>query len=258
MKEETTATKKYAVPALEKGLDILEFLSAKAIPLSQTEIAQGINRNANEIYRVLIGLESRGYLIRDELSGKYRVSLKLFSLSRTLSPIDKLRQMSIPIMEDLAARHGHSFHLGMLYQSQLIVIAHAQSHAPVTLTIAEGTLFPIITTTSGKLLLAFSNENVRKLLYERDDTYQTMNKTERAKLEAELVKIRKDGFCIESSKITEGVTNCAAIVGEPNGAIIAALSVSSLSSSIGKLTPKDELTKVIIQSAKKISERVGC
>lgn len=160
---------KYAVPALDKGIDILEYLASKAMPLSQTEISQGIERSANEIYRVLVGLESRGYLIRDEVSGKYSLSLKLYSLSRKISPIDQLRQTAIPIMEDFSAQSGYAAHLSILYQSKVMVIVHAKSHAPISLSIAEGTLFPTVDTTSGRVLLANSNEAVKQLIYDSNE-----------------------------------------------------------------------------------------
>lgn len=48
---------KYHALALDKGLDILEFLSARIASQSQQEIAKGINRSANEIYRMLICLD---------------------------------------------------------------------------------------------------------------------------------------------------------------------------------------------------------
>ena len=69
---------KYQAPALDKGLDILEYLASQSVPLSQTDIATGIDKSPNEIYRMLMSLEGRGYIIRDEISGKYRLSLKLF------------------------------------------------------------------------------------------------------------------------------------------------------------------------------------
>ena len=69
-------TIKYQAPALEKGLEILEYLSQRATPLSQSEIANGIHKTPNEIYRMLACLEEKGYLIREEISGKYKISLK--------------------------------------------------------------------------------------------------------------------------------------------------------------------------------------
>jgi len=258
IKMSTEKTNKYAVPALDKGLDILEYLASKAVPLSQTEIAQGIERSANEIYRVLVGLESRGYLIRDEISGKYSVSLKLYSLSRRISPIDQLRQIAIPIMEDLSAQSGYASHLSILYQSKVMVIVHARSHAPVSLSIAEGTLFPAVDTTSGLVLLANSNEAVKQLIYERNESYTKMNQKSKVTLELELKDILSNGHSFRKSQFTEGVTDCAAIIGQPNGSVIAALAVSSLTSTLGDEESNHKLIQSLKETTAKISKQLGC
>lgn len=254
----TEKSNKYAVPALDKGLDILEYLASKAVPLSQTEIAQGIERSANEIYRVLVGLESRGYLIRDEISGKYSVSLKLFSLSRKISPIDQLRQTAIPIMEDFSAQSGYASHLSILYQSKIMVIVHARSQSAVSLSIAEGTLFPAVDTTSGLVLLANSNEAVKQLIYDRNESYARLNKKERAALEQQLQGILTNGYCFRNSQLTDGVTDCATIIGHPKGAVVAVLAVSLLTSSLGDEETKQQLIQSLKETALKITEQVGC
>ena len=52
---------KYRAPALDKGLDILEFLAASPTGLSQAEISKGLGRATNEIYRMLNTLVRRPY-----------------------------------------------------------------------------------------------------------------------------------------------------------------------------------------------------
>ncbi|WAJ72317.1 IclR family transcriptional regulator [Catenovulum adriaticum] len=255
---QTSKPNKYAVPALDKGLDILEYLVSQELPRSQTEIAQGLGRGANEIYRVLIGLEARGYLIRDELSGRYRLSLKLYNLSRSMSPIEQLRQCALPHMEDLAVKVGQSCHLSMLYQSQTMVIVQARSQVPVSVNIAEGSLFPTMTTTSGKVLLANSNDEVQQMILERDKSYKRMSKAKKQTLAEELKQIREQGFHRGESENTEGVCDLAALVGRPNGKVIASLAVSSLTSRVTKPIDEAKMSKMLMDTAKKISEQLGC
>ncbi len=83
--------RRYQAPALEKGLEILEALSAAAVPLSQTEIAKQLDRNPNELYRMLACLHHRGYVVREAISGKYHLSLRLYELSHTHSPLETLK-----------------------------------------------------------------------------------------------------------------------------------------------------------------------
>ena len=253
-----TTPNKYAVPALDKGLDILEYLVSQEIPKSQTEIAHDLGRGANEIYRVLVGLEARGYLVRDELSGRYRMSLKIYNLSRSLSPIDQMRQCALPYMEDLAVKSGQSCHLSMLYQSQTMVIVQARSQVPISINITEGTIFPTASTTSGRVLLANSNESVQAMIMERDEKFATLPKAKKARFMTELDEIKAQGFHSAKSEFTEGVCDFAALIGKPEGKVIAALAVSSLTTSMNPTVSDKEIAKLVTLTAQKIATQLGC
>ena len=81
---------RYQVPALEKGLDILEHLATEGIPLTQAELARALGRSPNELFRMLVSLERRGYIQRDPGSGAYSLTLRLFEMSHTHSPLSDL------------------------------------------------------------------------------------------------------------------------------------------------------------------------
>jgi uncharacterized membrane protein len=53
---------RYAAPALDKGLDILELLSSVSEALTHSEIASRLGRTLTEVFRMLVCLEQRGYI----------------------------------------------------------------------------------------------------------------------------------------------------------------------------------------------------
>ena len=59
------ADPKYPVPALDKGLDILELLAERPDGLTQAEVARSLGRSVGEIFRMLNALLRRGYLALD-------------------------------------------------------------------------------------------------------------------------------------------------------------------------------------------------
>ena len=59
---ETERRPKYAVPAVEKALDVLELLSAQAVPMTQAQLCRALGREPSELFRLLSALEARGYL----------------------------------------------------------------------------------------------------------------------------------------------------------------------------------------------------
>ncbi|MEI8621396.1 helix-turn-helix domain-containing protein [Pseudoalteromonas sp. Hal273] len=249
----TKVKNKYAVPALDKGLDILEYLAHKGSACSQSEIAAGLGRSANEIYRVLVGLESRGYLIRDEFSGRYSLSLKLYNLSRSISPIDQVRQCAIPYMEDLAVSLGQSCYLTMLYQSQAMTVVQARSHSAMHLSIAEGSLFKLSKSTAGQILLANSNEQVRGMLIEHDASYSTLKSKALSQLQYELDVICTQGHLVQSNPLITGVDDFSVLIGKPQAKLIAALTISSFDAELTSAVNAQAMVVELKSTASKIT-----
>ncbi|WP_299570861.1 IclR family transcriptional regulator C-terminal domain-containing protein [uncultured Shewanella sp.] len=248
---------KYAVPALDKGLDILEYLVNIRIACTQVEIARGVKRSPNEIYRVLVGLEKRGYLQRDINSGRYSLSLKLFHLSRNISPIDRVRQSALPLMEDLAVHIGQSCYLSMLYQSQAMVVVNARSTSQVHLSISEGAMFRLSQSTAGKLLLANSNAEVQTMLMEHDPTFCQFGPSDRSYLTTDLEAIRKSRFIVQPNSLLTGVKDYSVLIGQPNAKVIAALSVSTFKVQDKGGNGNQDLLESLFKTASQITKLIA-
>lgn len=250
---------KYQAPALDKGLDILEYLSAQSIPLSQTEIAIGIDKSPNEIYRMLMSLESRGYILRDEVSGKYRLSLKLFYLSHRHSPIDELRKAAQFPLEELANTIRQSCHLSILYMNQVMVIIHAKSPGPIALSIEEGNLFPLPLTASGKVLLAYMPENERTTTLRSNAIFKKYSKPQQDEFLSSLINIQQTGAYLKNSDSVSGVTDISVPIGiDSNNGIIACLTISMLSAlNANKPIENDVILAEANKCVKKIEQRIG-
>jgi hypothetical protein len=79
----------YAVPALEKGLDVLELLARQSEGLTKNQLARELNRTVSEIFRMLVCLERRGYIpaLGEE---RYSLTLRLFQLVQQHPPTERL------------------------------------------------------------------------------------------------------------------------------------------------------------------------
>ncbi|UKT65429.1 IclR family transcriptional regulator [Pedobacter mucosus] len=250
---------KYQAPALDKGLDILEYLSSQSIPLSQTEIAIGIEKTPNEIYRMLMSLEGRGYIIRDEVSGKYRLSLKLFYLSHRHSPIDELRKAAQFPLEELANSLRQSCHLSILYMNQVMVIIHAKSPGPIALSIEEGNLFPLPLTASGKVLLAYMSESEQNTTLRGNAIFKKYSKAQQEEFLSSLQDIQHTGAYLKNSESVSGVTDISVPIGiNSNNGIIACLTISMLNAlNMDKNIENDVILEEAYKCVKKIEQRIG-
>lgn len=255
---ETETKTKYQAPALEKGLDILEYLSSQSVPVSQTEIASNLNKSSNEIYRMLVCLEDRGYIIRDQISSKYKLSLKLYHLSHQHSVVDELRTASIHLMEDLASEVREACHMSIIYHNKVMVILHARSPEPIALSIEQGNLFPIALTASGKVLLAYMKPETANAILKKDPDYKTFTAEQKQAFQETIKQIREKGYFLKESDFADGIVDVTVPVGDEKTGVNACLTISRLHTKSASHKEKDEeLIKAMKKYAQKIQKKIG-
>lgn len=248
-------TAAYAVPALDKGLDVLEALSAATVPQSLGELAAALNRSSSELFRMLNCLERRGYVAREPVGGRYTLTLRLFALAHAHSPVDQLLRAALVPMRRLVERTGESCHLGVLQQGQLLVIAQEESPRPVRISVAVGAAFDAVETASGRLLLAHLEDLARAAALARSPAWQRASARARAALEKELASIVRCGLSLALDETHQGVRDASALVGRP-GVATAALALPVLEPARGG-PPAAELHAALRATAAEITAQLG-
>ena len=145
----------YFVPALEKGLDVLEFLASASGPQTLTELARALDRSSSVLFRIIDALEKRAYITRDPVSGAYHLTLKLYELAHTHSPVDQFLKAATLPMRALADKIHESCHLSVLAHGKLVLVAEELSPDRVRISVEVGSQVNPIPYVSGRLLIAF-------------------------------------------------------------------------------------------------------
>ena len=219
---------KYSVPALEKALDVLEYLSEQAVPMTQAQLARALNRQAGEIFRMLACLESRGYLRREPTTGAYSLTLKLFELSRTHSPYEELLNVAQPLMRGLAEGLRESCHLSVLHRDRVLVLAQEESPKPFRLSVEVGSLHSPLHTTSGRVLLAHMEEGERDQMLERQAEWRREKPVARTAFLKQLASVRARGYEKAEGERFVGGLDIGVPVGSAESSIRAALTIATL------------------------------
>ncbi len=195
---------KYTAPALEKGLDILELLSTEEAGLVQTEIARRMGRSVSEIFRMLVVLQARGYVMQDPLSDRYLLTTLLFEIGHRTPLIKRLSSAAAPVMQRLARAVNQSCHLAVVTGDSVIVIAQVDSPGNNIMSVRLGAKIDLWRASSGRVILAYrSPERLAETMAEvplpegrtRDDVL------------AEFARIRETGHEVMDSFVARGIVN---------------------------------------------------
>lgn len=143
----------YAVPALEKGLDVLELLAREPEGLSKSQIARELNRTVSEIFRMLVCLERRGYIAQIGNDRVY-LTLKMFRLVQEHPPTERLISTALPVMHQLAHDTLQSCHLAVLEGGRVVILAQVNAPTAVGFYVKPGSTVDIMEAASGYVLLA--------------------------------------------------------------------------------------------------------
>jgi DNA-binding IclR family transcriptional regulator len=216
------------VPALEKALDIIEHLSEQAVPMTQAQLARALGRQPGELFRMLAYLEQRGYLRRDQTSGGYSLTLKLFELSRTHSAYDELLLTATPLMNSLTDELREPCHLSVLHRDRLLVLSQSESPKPFRLSVEVGSLHSPVATVSGRLLLAAMKPDALSAFLEMQPDYLTMSSAQRRDFHERLALIRDRGFDHSDGEKFIGWLDLGVLIGSERSRTRATLTLAAL------------------------------
>lgn len=206
---------------------------------------------------MLICLEERGYVMREEHSTKYMLSLKMYTLAHRHSPVDEIRHAAIYPMQELALRLKQSCHLGVFYNDQLMVIYQAKSPSPIALSIEEGSLFSLMQTASGRTLLAFLSEDQRRNILNRLNLYKSYFPRQQVAFLQALGHIREKGGAVGHSELTKGITDIVKPIGNSETGLFGALAVSLLTTEYDEMLAAEGIMSEAEQCARTILTRLG-
>jgi len=215
---------KYAAPALEKGLDILEVLANAEQPMGLNVLAKAMGRTVSEIFRMAVTLEHRGYISIDS-NDRYSLSLKMLELSHRQQPLRGLVATATPLMRELSGRAYQSCHLSVYHDGQLLVIAQVDAPGPFTMGAKVGALGKLSDTASGKLLLAFRDAAERTRMLAAQIRIHGELEIDAAQLLRQIDEVRRDGTITAPSTRVRGATDVSRPIFGSHQEVIAALTV---------------------------------
>ncbi|MYN11995.1 helix-turn-helix domain-containing protein [Pusillimonas sp. TS35] len=254
----TPAPNRYSAPALEKGLDILEALAQTDGGYTLNELAQALGRNVNEIFRMVMTLQHRGYIAQGEPDDRYALTLKMFQLAHQHQPVKSLVQLALPLLRELAERARQSCHLSLFRSGRVVIVAQVDSPERWSLGLKLGEAMGLTDTSSGHVLLAYKDEVERTRMLSSHIKVEGELQMDPGELFAILKEVRAKGYASMPSIQIGGVTNIAFPVFSADGQVMAAINIPHIARIDGTPRPSiEQIRDIMGDVCGRLSRRLG-
>jgi DNA-binding IclR family transcriptional regulator len=243
------------IKAVEKAIDILNCFTPDKPLLGVNEISEAIGLTPSTVSRILATLHKKGCVDKDPATGRYKLGFTIYRWGLIMD--NQLPNIALPVMEKVRDACGEEAALFVLQGNTRTCIAKAESRYSVAKSTALGTTLPLHCGAAGKVLLAYQPNAVRsQVLSSPLKKYTPHTITDPDKLEAELAKIRSQGFAYSAGEREIGAYSIVAPVWDSFGRVVASLVVSGPEFRLTE-EKRDEYIKLVIAAAKEISHKLG-
>ena len=254
---EPQADERYLVPALIRGLTILQGLSDENRRRTLSEVAASLGVTRSSAYRLLVTLGHLGFVAFDPDTKTYALGPEVLRLGYGYLASRDIVEVATPHLVRLRDRTGWSAHLGELQGREVVYLARVATRRSIASTVHVGTRLPARATTMGRVLLSgLSADDVRELY--RDNPYSAeAGHGSLADLVAQLAIDREDGVVVQIAGYEPGVASVAAPIRDMSGKIIAAINISAVALLTNETDLHGPLAAEVLAIAQAISRDLG-
>ncbi|MGW3950666.1 IclR family transcriptional regulator [Streptomyces sp. NPDC004752] len=211
---------------VDRALSILPLLAEGPADLGRVADRLGVHKST--ALRLLRTLHEHGLVYR-QADHRYRLGARLFALAQEAMENLDIREIAHPHLVRLNESCGHTVHLAVYEEHEVLYIDKVDSRYPVRMYSRIGRPVALTVAAVAKLLLADLPEAERRALAERLDypMYTARSTPNATAFLRELDKVREQGWAADLGGHEESINCVAAPVRGTDGRVVAAMSVSA-------------------------------
>ncbi|MDW9589973.1 helix-turn-helix domain-containing protein [Sinorhizobium meliloti] len=254
MNDERKQEKISTVQSVDVCIDVLLDV-AKNPDCRLADIARNIGETKPRILRMLRTMERRG-LVRKSNSGTYRLGNTAIVLGTAASTQVDLVRIANPILEELGQKVNETTQLRIIDNGESLCIAKFEPTRDLRVHSMIGRRRPLHAG-SYKVLLAYLPPQVQaQMIPDKLERFTARTITTRARLEAELKRVRDAGHCVSRGEVSDQLVSVSVPVLAFDGSVIAAVNIAAPAFR----TQDSDIQRYIAllkNAARKISEGLG-
>ncbi|MEA5455950.1 IclR family transcriptional regulator C-terminal domain-containing protein [Sinomonas sp. JGH33] len=214
------------VQSLARGLAVIRAFDADHQEMTLSEVAARTELTRATARRFLHTLVELGYMRTD--GRLFALTPLVLQLGYAYLSGQQLPELAQPFLEDLSHREGESTSMAILDGTDIVYLARIHTRRIISVGISPGTRFPAHATSMGRVLLAalqpaeldayFATARLEQL------TPRTL--TSREAIEAELARVRTQGYAVVDQELEVGLRSVAVPVLGADGRTVAAINLA--------------------------------
>lgn len=250
--------KTHGVPSLDRALAILELLGHSHRGQGLADLARRLSVPKSSLHCVLLTLERRGYLEREDITRRYVFGLKLFSLVNSAISQVKIREVALPILHSMVDQTRLTIHLAILDQGEAVLVNKVEPPGLLRLATWIGKRMDLHCTGVGKALLAYQpTAQLDQLIAQHPLPRHNENTIASARKLKEQLKIsRQRGYTFDDEEDEIGLRCIGASIFDHENRPIAAISVAGTTTQITDEN-RNKLAELVKSAALAISKNLG-
>ena len=191
---------------------LLEVIAAKDQYFSLQSLADETTVPKPTLHRMLQQLENAQLLERSAEGRHYGTGVRLRRLAENLLMNDTAHGARHAVLRKLVAEVGESVNLTALSGSEVIYLDRVETPAPLRFYLHPGSRVPVHCSASGKVFLSQMpvGQRQRLLAHTPLEAYTPKTLTDPEALEAEIRKVKRQGFALDNEEFLPGLL-CVAV-----------------------------------------------
>ena len=211
---------------------LLSLFSPEKDEIGIREASQLLHVPPANLHRLFLSMEEAG-LVEKTPERKYRIGERLFEIGTLFPHNHPLRRIVRPHAEELAQKFGTSVLLAIPSHRNpqwAVTIDHLQNWQSHFAVQRLSLNVPLHCSSVGKVILAFSDEKMKREAFKKTHLHRYTSRTIVSPkiLQAEIKKIKKEGFAVDRCEFYENVFGVAVPLLQ-NGKIVGALGLTDSS-----------------------------
>ncbi len=200
-------TETATIPTVLRTLLILEEIARAGVPVTPTDVNEGLGLPKPTIHRLFATLEAEGFVMRDLDGRSYTPGRRLRRMSVNVLSSLRVRTARLAVLARLAEEIGETCNIAVPDREGMVYLDRVETKWPLRIQLPVGTQVPFYCTASGKMYLSTLNPAhlERYLRAARFERRTPATLTEPDALRAELAATRARGVAEDAEEFMEGM-----------------------------------------------------